>query len=233
MHILYLGDNAGSSAEYLKDVLTELEHTFDHVDAKNKIALIEQSYDVVILSDYPAKQLSTDNVTQIRQLLEAGKRLIMLGGWDSFNGRGTNYANHPLAEFLPVNLQQEDDRVNAPQGLLLEKDLNLTSELPIDWQHPPVICGYNAVEVKPDARVLVWLRPIQYDGSEIILLEKQPLLIIEKCFQGISVSCVTDLAPHWCGGLVDWGSERRSLGHNEVGDMYIQFVQFLLTGNPN
>lgn len=229
MHILYLGDNAGTSAEYLKDVLTELEHTYDHVDANKLIPTIQASYDTTIISDYPAHQLSESNVQQLSKFLDNGKRLIMLGGWDSFNGRGTNYANHSLAKLLPVNLQNEDDRVNAHQGLFLEKDAQLTSDIPIDWQNPPIVCGYNAVEVKPDANVVLWLRPIQYYGDNIELLEKQPLMVSIKQGQGTSVAFLTDLAPHWCGGLVDWGSERRTLPHSEVGDMYIQFIQFLLT----
>ncbi len=230
MKILYLGDNAGTSAEYLKDVLKDLEHEVTHVDSQTPCPDINDTdlYHVIIVSDYPAKQLTEAATAQIRHLVEKGARLIMLGGWDSFNGRGTNYAGHPLAELLPVQLQQEDDRVNAPQGLILSADENLDRDFPLDWQTPPVICGYNSVEAKPEAEHWVWASPIQTDGSAVSLLQRIPLVVKGKHNEGVVVACMTDVAPHWCGGLVDWGNERRALEHVEVGDMYIQFIRFLL-----
>jgi uncharacterized membrane protein len=228
MKIAYLGDNAGTSAEYLKDVLTELEHPFQHVDSQEFADQLDEQYDVYILSDYPANLLHEAICQKIIKQVSAGKRLIMIGGWDSFNGRGKNYSGHLIASILPVTLQEEDDRVNSPQGMLLEKEPSFTSDLPIDWTHPPVICGYNAVEAKANAKIPVWIRPINYDGKTLTLLEKQPLVLTQSVDQGITVACATDLAPHWCGGLVDWGSERRTLNHVEVGDMYINFIRLLL-----
>jgi uncharacterized membrane protein len=231
MKLLYLGDNTGTSAEYLKDVCLELEHNVEHIDSKNSIDQLSSPYDIYIISDYPAQKLSAKVSQDIINQVKSGKRLIMLGGWDSFNGRGINYAGHPIATVLPVTLQEEDDRVNAPQGMLLEKEPSFSSDLPIDWTHPPVICGYNAVEAKAGARVSVWIRPIGYDTQTITLLEKQPLVVSQPVDQGITVVCTTDLAPHWCGGLVDWGSERRVFNHVEVGDMYINFIRLLLEIN--
>jgi uncharacterized membrane protein len=233
MHILYLGDNAGSSAEYLKDILSELEHTVTHVDATKKIDNFDPLYECIIISDYPAGNLSDSVTSSIIKHIENGNRLIMIGGWDSFNGRGQNYANHPLAKILPVNLQVADDRVNASQGLMLKGDPLVVEASPIDWQHPPVICGYNAFEVGATASVLVWMRPIDSNGTSINLLQDLPLVAVDSYGKGVSLACGTDLAPHWCGGLVDWGSERRSFSHVEVGDMYIEFIRFLLEAIPN
>jgi len=39
---------------------------------------------------------------------------------------------------------------------------------------------------------------------------------------------MTDLTPHWCGGLVDWGKNRKRLKSVEVGDMYGKFIRLLL-----
>lgn len=228
MTILYLGDNAGTSAEYLKDILAELDHTTEHVDAKSNVPSMEQPYDVIIASDYPAKQLKLEVANQITEQINNGSRFIMLGGWDSYNGRGSNYYNHPLAKILPVVLQSDDDRVNAPQGLVLRKTDALSVDLPIDWHNPPVICGYNSVEIKPNVSKLVEACPISTNGETISLLQPQPLVVRGTYGKGVTVACMTDLAPHWCGGLVDWGSERVALQHVEVGDMYIQFVRLLL-----
>jgi uncharacterized membrane protein len=229
MHILYLGDNAGTSAEYLKDVLQELEHSVTHVDSASDVSLDETKYDCIIVSDYPAKKLDNESTEKIKNMIENGARLIMLGGWDSFNGRGTNYANHALSELLPVNLQTEDDRVNAPQGLVLWPDETLHElDPPLDWTNPPIICGYNSVEAKAGAEHLVWAKPVQTDGTDITLLQAHPLVVKGLFGIGSVLACMTDVAPHWCGGLVDWGSERRVFAHVEVGDMYINFIHLLL-----
>ena len=232
MNILYLGDNAGSSAEYLKDCLRELEHTVSHISSDEEASIediMSSSWECVILSDYPASKLNTETSDAIKKIVEQGARLVMLGGWDSFNGRGTNYYNHPLSEILPVSLQKEDDRVNSPQGLVLSaSDQIKDTEPPLDWMNPPIICGYNATESKPNTQTLVWAKPIQSDGTNIALLQAQPLVVKGLFGMGSVITCMTDLAPHWCGGLVDWGSNRQTMEHVEVGDMYINFIKLLL-----
>ena len=229
MNILYLGDNVETSAHYLLDCLKELEHNVLHIDSQSPVFLENKVFDCIILSDYPAKMLNQDTITTLTGMVEGGARFIMVGGWNSFNGRGENYYNHPLAELLPVNLQAEDDRVNLPQGLVLTVDDALPkAEPPLDWENPPVICGYNSVESKQDAEHIVWAKPIQTNGTDITLLQAHPMVVKGVFGIGSVVACMTDLTPHWCGGLLDWGSDRRVLEHVEVGDMYINFIKFLL-----
>ena len=48
-----------------------------------------------------------------------------------------------------------------------------------------------------------------------------------------TAALATDLAPHWCGGLVDWGKRRLKLKVTgkiqiEVGDLYVEFVSSLI-----
>ncbi len=229
MNILYLGDDAGTTANYLNDCFAELEHAVTHCDSRGLLPELAERFDTVVLSDYPASQLPDSAVDKLADWVRnSGTRLIMLGGWDSFNGRGTNYAGHPLAELLPVNLHPDDDRVNASQGLVIKPAANLAIDIPLDWPNPPIICGYNALEAKAESDVMVYMRPIKTDGDTIELLQPLPFVVKGKAGKGITVACATDLAPHWSGGLVDWGSERRALAHVEVGDSYIQFVRFLL-----
>lgn len=227
MKILYLGD-AARAALYLTDVFAYLDHQVTHVPMSSKVPELEAQYDVIILSDYPAKKIDDTTATFIRQNTEQGGRLIMLGGWDSFNGQGEGYASHPLAELLPVLMQQEDDRVNAHQGLIISADSALQSNQPIDWSVPPVICGYNAVVSKENSQTVAWMRPIQSDGVAISLLEPLPFMVKTSVGNGSVLACMTDLAPHWCGGLIDWGSSRVELENVEVGSMYPLFVQLLL-----
>ncbi len=228
MKILYLGDFAGASAEYLKDCLTELDHATTHFDAKQAVNELTEEYEVIILSDYPAKSLAEKATEAILDQVKRGARLLMIGGWDTFNGQGTNYADHPIGKILPVTLQEADDRVNAWQGLIITKDPATQSDLPIDWQMPPVVCGYNAFEAKDGAAVLVWMKPIQSDGQTVSLGQALPMVVKDSYEAGTVIACATDLAPHWAGGLVDWGNERRQFATVQVGQTYVQFARFLL-----
>ncbi len=177
MNILYLGDNAGTSAAYLSESLVELEHTVTHYDSASALPELQQTYDVIIVSDYPASLISAEQAEVIKEQVNKGSRFIMIGGWDSFNGRGINYHLHPLHEMLPVTLQEDDDRVNAPQGLILKPDPALQSAIPLDWLNPPVICGYNAFETKEGTHTLVYASPIKTDGLVISLLQPQPFVV--------------------------------------------------------
>jgi len=63
--------------------------------------------------------------------------------------------------------------------------------------------------------------------------KKFPFLVISGGKTGRRAALTTDLAPHWCGGWVDWGKKHVKLPVNEhiaieVGDAYINFVQALL-----
>jgi hypothetical protein len=56
-----------------------------------------------------------------------------------------------------------------------------------------------------------------------------PLLVTGTFGQGNTAAFCTDFAPHWVGGLVDWGKKRikaqaRNGGEVEVGEYYAQFI---------
>lgn len=70
--------------------------------------------------------------------------------------------------------------------------------------------------------------------------EDYPLLVVGSDSSKRTAAFATDAAPHWCGGMVDWG--RKSLRLHvkdsiwiEVGDLYVRFFSnFLnwLAGKP-
>ena len=145
-----------------------------------------------------------------------GGKVLMLGGWESFNGLGSNYYGHPISEMLPVELQSTDDRVQ--RALVVRPTTETRQKYPLSWDNPPIICGYNAARVKPLARMLVEMAPIQTNGSGIELGEAIPLVTAISHGEGTVVACQTDLAPHWSGTLGDWGEQRLTLPTgNEVG----------------
>ncbi|MDD5066586.1 MAG: glutamine amidotransferase [bacterium] len=228
MKILFLGEKAEGSAEYVRDCLLELGHDVVHFGFDQKIPDFKDNYNAIIVSDYPSKEISSGQSKAIIKMVENGSRFIMIGGWGSFNGKGNSYYGHPLADCLPVILSPKDDRNNVPQGLVIFPDPDLHTDMPINWLEPPIVCGYNAAMPKDTAQVLVWMKPVQTDGSKIMLKKPVPLVIKNFFGKGVSIACLTDLAPHWCGGLVDWGSRRLGLAHVEIGDMFILFVQLLL-----
>ena len=56
-----------------------------------------------------------------------------------------------------------------------------------------------------------------------------PLLVVGIAGAGRSVAYMSDLVPHWVGGLVDWGTSRTQLSTGAwVGDHYVTFVLNML-----
>jgi uncharacterized membrane protein len=204
-----------------------------------------------IISDYPVKNLTAADFRRIVRDVERGSGLVMIGRWASFHGAAGEYHESPLAELLPVRMQASDDRVNAPQPCLLEKrsDHPILDGLPLE--HPPGVGGYNLVRPKAGADVLLAARHIAVEvrrSNDVEDLgrddrfanqftfspgEQAPLLVVGRHGRGRTAAFTSDVAPHWVGGLVDWGPERikaQAPGANdvEVGSHYAEFFTRLV-----
>jgi len=68
-------------------------------------------YAAVVISDAPGASLS-DRMALLKEYVEKGGCLGMIGGWWSFTGSKGNYKGTPVEEVLPVNCLPEDDRIN-------------------------------------------------------------------------------------------------------------------------
>ena len=73
------------------------------------------------------------------------------------------------------------------------------------------------------------------EGEEVTEFERidsSPLLIVDDFGAGRAAAFTSDLAPHWAGGLVDWGDERIRVTSEdfeiEVGSEYVEFFGNLL-----
>lgn len=107
----------------------------------------------------------------------------------------------------------------------------------LSFRSPAAICGFNAFRPRPGATVLLEARPVRVKGTPSaprlqFCRRRHPLLVV-KDGPRRSAAFATDLAPHWCAGLVDWGGGHRRLpvagGHAvEVGRDYIRFVSRLV-----
>ena len=260
--ICYLGDDhLQGAAAYLAGILLHHGLAFDYVPSAESppADFASKPYAAYVVSDYPAARLGDAAMAHMAARVEQGAGLVMLGGWDSFHGRLGEYHQSPLAAVLPVTMQPSDDRRNFAQPCLIEKvaDHEILAGLP--WDQPAGIGGINAVTAKPGAETL--LDAVQFSVVRTVPLKnfrlagrgtaaasfsvvrsgeaykfipagRAPLLIVGRHGAGRTAALATDVAPHWVGGLVDWGDRRivQEVGGGmiEVGNWYARFFRNLV-----
>ena len=136
----------------------------------------------------------------LRQFVEDGGGLLMVGGWLSFQGRFGHGVWHgtPLEEALPVIFQATDDRVETPQGALVTvNDRAHPVMRGIEWEPFPPLLGYNRAAPRPDARVLATVRPSP-NASE------DPLIAARDYGRGRTMVFASDTTPHWGVNFMKW-----------------------------
>ena len=230
MRVLYAGDSeVGGPANYLLGILHSLRAAVVHIPPSQKLnpRLFKRHFNVIILSDFSRKKASQDSQKAIAKQVEVeGAGLLMIGGWGSFSGPFGGWRGSLVEKLLPVKCLGRDDRLNFPGGALIVSEKNHPMFHSISFKNPPVICGLNQLRPKKKSRVILTARRI-WDGK------KFPLLVIGSNPRKRIAALATDLAPHWCGGLVDWGLKRLKLqvGRKiqiEVGDRYVRWVAGLI-----
>lgn len=241
MKILYAGDSpAGGPANYLLGILRALKADFLHLGPSEILAphILSRRFDTIILSDFSAQNVPRASQKIIRERHLSGTGLIMMGGWGSFSGPFGGWRGSAIEKILPVSCLARDDRTNFPGGALMTLKTKHNMFNKIDFKNPPVICGLNEIRPKKEALTLLSARKVQIKkggcNPQIALDQKEhPLLVIGRNQHQRVAALTTDLAPHWCGGLVDWGGKRLKLRVNsqiqiEVGDFYVKFVSGLI-----
>jgi hypothetical protein len=239
--ILYLGDTAlRGAAGYLAGVIHHHGWVFDYVpsDRPAEAALVARPRALFVLSDYPAVQLAASLQDVLCAQVAEGAGLLMLGGWESYHGLGGNWENTPVARVLPVTIGSADDRLNCDQPLLVRQAGEHPTVAGLPWRtRTPGIGGLNRITPRPDAQVVLEARRFrtreEAGGFVFEPAESYPLLVVGRHGRGRTAALATDAAPHWVGGLVDWGAERvaaQAPGADavEVGDLYAQFFGQLL-----
>lgn len=164
--------------------------------------------DVVILSDVGANtflltkqtfgrsELAPNRLESLRTYVAGGGALLMIGGYMSFAGIDgkARYGHSPLADVLPVRLQDHDDRVEVPEGFtvtVVDRSHPALLRVPENW--PPLL-GYNRVEPATGSTVLVTR------GDD-------PILVVGAFGSGRTAAFTSDLAPHWAPPeFVEWAS---------------------------
>jgi uncharacterized membrane protein len=93
--VLYLGDTSlDTAASYLAGIMTHFNIGFDYIasdEPADRFLVDEAAYRLVILSDYPARNLKMSQMEQIAAWVRVGAGLLMIGGWESFQGSDGSY----------------------------------------------------------------------------------------------------------------------------------------------
>lgn len=236
--VLYLGDHKGGSGRYLVGALKWAGIPAIHLDHAEKppASLVQgkREWDVVILSDYSARRLGSAADRNLAQMVtEHGLGLIMVGGWESFTGKSGNYKGTAVSGVLPVKVSPTDDRRNLPSGMVLWPSAAHPLVDGLNFRRPPCVVGYNAVTPRANAHVLLHGIEIKVAGRgktpQVSGGSERPMLVAGEAGQGRTLAFCSDLAPHWCGGLVDWGRARVEVAGIEVGEIYLEFILRMVT----
>lgn len=237
MKVLYAGDSpVGGAANYLLGVLKSMKADVTHIPPAQKMARkdIEKPFDIILLSDYSYKNLLPGAEEAIIKKVKLGAGLLMIGGWGSFSGPFGGWHGSKIEEILPVSCLKGDDRLNFPGGASIGLSQKHPSVKGINLSYAPAICGMNRVIPKKNAKVILHVRKILSNGAKIRLeTHKHPLLTVSGWNNVKTAAFSCDFAPHWCGGLVDWGKKTRRLPVNakiqiQVGDYYVRLISELL-----
>lgn len=240
--VLYCGDTSlTTAASYLAGMMSLWDWDFDYLASDQPLTpeALRSEHDLFIFSDYPSQRATPEAQVAILERVNAGAGLVMLGGWESFHGLGGNWDGTIIGELLPVTISQQDDRANCDHPVFvraLSIEHPIVADLP--WNNrPPLIGGFNRVTEKPDASVLLEAvhAAARQTGPtyELTVTGTDPLLVVAQQGAGRTAAFMSDIAPHWIGPMVDWGSSRvsaraRNSEAIEVGNLYAQFFHQLL-----
>jgi uncharacterized membrane protein len=157
-----------------------------------------QAYDAILVSDVGSdsflfhpemlnKSIPHPNrLALLKEYVEKGGGLAMVGGWMSFGGieGKAHYHNTEMEELLPVSISPYDDRAEKPEGVtpkVCDKNHPVMKGLESGW---PFFLGYNRVELKKGA-------------TELLTFGSDPLVAVQEYGKGRSAVFTSDCAPHW------------------------------------
>jgi uncharacterized membrane protein len=130
-----------------------------------------------------------DRLNVIKEWINNGGGLMMLGGWLSFSGvqARAGWGRSSFSNVLPVECLLTEDLVESSEGFTAEvlmPDHPVVKGLP--WHKFPPIFGYNEVKEKPDGLVLVRVKETGH-----------PLVVAGSYGKGRILTYMSDPAPHW------------------------------------
>lgn len=199
----------------LKGSRYSIRHMPNHQAQEDFPATLEAllEYDAIILSDIGANTLllhpdtwlrsrrTPNRLKLLREYVAAGRGLMMVGGYLSFQGinGSARFHNTPVEQVLPVTCLPHDDRVEVPEGFaaqIVVASHPLVSGLGSAWPH---LLGYNEVQAKPGASVIA-----------IVPETGHPLLVAGEYGKGRTLAWTSDMSQHWLPPeFSDWSGHSR------------------------
>ncbi len=177
-----------------------------------------QAYQTVIFSDVGSNSLLLHPKVQfecvrmpnrlelVRQYVQEGGGFLMCGGYMSYSGfeGKARYAMTPIADVLPVQILNYDDRVEKPEGVfpdIINPEHSVLEGLgDLEW---PFFLGYNKLSAKPKADLIAAF------GMDVFMAGWD-------FGKGRAFSFASDCVPHWGPpGFISWPGYAQ-LFHNIV-----------------
>jgi uncharacterized membrane protein len=210
INLLWLSRN--DDLDPMRRALTAAEHLqFDHhEDFGDKLAPYEfpndpdhhfdlDCYDVIFIDDVANgyRTFPRGMGTRIREFVRRGGGLIMAGGHESYSGEPAydtfhgGYRSTPIAEALPVEIEEGDDRVRK-KVKVGKIDTHHPIASGLDWPTIPPVHGYNRVKARPQSQVLARL-----EGGD-------PFLVVWNFGKGRAVAVTTRSAGGWGEEFKKW-----------------------------
>lgn len=197
-------------------------------------------YDVFLIGDVPAKVFGPAHLAALKKAVDAGAGVMMLGGFENFGAGG--YADTPLADLLPIELNPADMRTSAGSP---DPALHIIEPLKM----VPTTAGMSDFVMRlesPDKNLAAWksLAPLQganrfREAKALARVLGQaenglPLLVAQDIGRGRSMAFAADTTYQWVlGGKRDehqrfWQQVILWLAHKELqGDeaTWLQLAQ--------
>jgi uncharacterized membrane protein len=173
-----------------------------------------EDYDIVIFSDVEAKNFQLnpqffnrhlfgtkvltfpDRARLTVEAVRAGKHMMFLGGWLSFNGElgKAGWGRTPLREILPARCLDFEDLRESTEGFQMEGGDRSHCILDgIELKSMPPVLGYNRVQPREECPVIArW----NDNGS--------PAIAVGQFGKGRVLAYTSDPAPHWGCNFVFW-----------------------------
>ena len=132
----------------------------------------------------------------VEAVREAGKGLMLLGGWYSFTGEmgKGGWGRTRLAEALPVRCLDVEDLVESTEGFAPRATAaGRRFFAGADLRSMPPFLGYNRTKRRAGATVLLE-----------VAQTRDPLLAVRPLGRGRVLAFMSDPAPHWGLNFVYW-----------------------------
>jgi len=166
---------------------------FSDVDAK----LFQLAPNFFDRSKFGTKPLTfPDRLRLTKEAVEAGKGLMLLGGWYSFTGEmgKGGWGRTVLKDLLPVGCLDYEDLVESTEGFTARTTAagkSFAGGLKLETM-PPLL-GYNKTKARKEGAVLL---KVEETGD--------PLLAVRDFGKGRVLAFMSDPAPHWGCNFVYW-----------------------------